>query len=392
MQAHSLQEGLVGALPVPPEMRHSWHVPPHYGGPSRAADLAAAGFALLLSAAGVRPQRCRRVAKVVALAWGQPGRAGATIPSTVKDGTAMHAFPVLDTPSAKLLEQDPATWQSKAFMERHSGLHSVLTPWPLPRSGDASGAVVARLLEVVFRMMLESYGRIAAEVSSSIGRLSRGGVLGARVVGSDLRTPLGLTARELQVLLPDGARLDSRALFHGKLALADPTRGLVEIVFDEDDFAQFLAYPQVASAARSATSGRFAFARDGGVEIGAGGICFHGRADPEAASGGSKVMATLAWPLGREGLRRGLPGWAPSVTVLEGPPERPDARGSLKSSLTDFFQGLTLDLVGMRLRPAAMEPVLLRGVSDGAGCGRPAVRLQFEGEICRVPDPLREQM
>mmetsp|Transcript_170652 Transcript_170652/g.547383 ORF Transcript_170652/g.547383 Transcript_170652/m.547383 type:complete len:480 (-) Transcript_170652:65-1504(-) len=287
--------------------------------------------------------------------------------------------------------------------EKPSEGDSLLSVWTLPTGGDASGSVVAKLLQAVFRHMLASSADVTAQVSSRIGRLARGSVLGVLLFGRALRTPLGFTGREMQMFVPEECRIDRKALFRGKLALQSPTRGMVEIIFNEEDFGNFLMYPQIAASAPLGLT----FRRR--VHLNEDGVRFEVQAQ---CSGGAKdeFSALLSWPSSSHcssrrlaaGERRGL---GPCVRVLRssgGGHGSADDVAALERSLTDFFRELTLDLAGLALNITAMDvlPTPTLSVDSGIGVAtaergaaqRFLLRLSMEGEIRRVPDPLHEKI
>lgn len=238
---------------------------------------------------------------------------------------------------------------------------TTLSSWSVPK-GDASSVVVSRLLEAVASLMLAERDEIRSQVSCNFGQLARGGIGAALLTGRGWQTPLGMTAREIQILVPEAARLNYSALLRGRLALTEPAKGRVEIVFDEADFGNFLVYPKIAAITQSAT-GPFLFSKQG-VKISRNGARFLGRHH------GQQVEAFLHC--------------GPASDLIVDVHGAEEDEVCISQSLTSFFRRLSFELAGMDLHLEAVDIVERR---EGY-----AVRVRFEGRIVKIPDPLREQI
>lgn len=235
--------------------------------------------------------------------------------------------------------------------------------------GDGSSSIVARLAELAAVAMLENHRGVSAKVSSRMGGLTRGRVEAALLGFRGCQTPLGLTAREMQIWMPEGACVDAKALLRGKLALTAPAPGMVDLAFDARDLGNFLVYPQIAAATQCA-SGPFTFSRDD-VRL-------------DSTTGIARFTGTYRGHRVGVALQLQVPGGSGLVSAhVESGVTDKDAM-SLARCLTDFFRSIKLSMAGMSLHFAGLQ-------FTKPGQGHAAtILLRLEGAINHIPNPFKE--
>ncbi|EFJ44756.1 hypothetical protein VOLCADRAFT_106216, partial [Volvox carteri f. nagariensis] len=133
-------------------------------------------------------------------------------------------------------------------------------------SADMAVVAVETIAAAALRARLRSHDKVDVRVTASGWDLLAGRIHGAKVEGRQWESPLGLTARVLEVEV-DSVELDLPAvLSQQRILLRNVPLGSARVVFNAADFGAFLQHPLVTTAARTAVQGRpFLFDRTGVV-------------------------------------------------------------------------------------------------------------------------------
>ncbi|GLC35963.1 hypothetical protein PLESTB_000524000 [Pleodorina starrii] len=253
---------------------------------------------------------------------------------------------------------------------------------------------VETIAAAALRARLRSHGKVAVSVTASAWDLLAGRVGGAKVEGRLWESPLGLTARVLDVQV-GLVELDLPAVFaQQRIVLRNTPVGSARVVFNADDFGAFLQHPLVTTAARRAVQGRpFLFDREGvviapGSRGSDGCVLFSGLLP---ASGqryqltmrparGGRAVAVAATPVGAA---RDIPsGGGAAPTATQGGQQQQAVRSTssaagaaagplgavslatagsgdedplVSGELSRFFSGLLVDLQGAELAFSSMR-------------------------------------
>lgn len=248
-----------------------------------------------------------------------------------------------------------------------------------PRSGDSSGALVARILEAGVRLLLRNHAGVHVTVSSELGQLAQGRVAGVHLEGREWRTQRGLTARRLVVAALDGAALDyNELIFAQRVTLTEPASGWAEAMFDARDFGNFLLYAPVFGAAPTFESSTVRFCPDGAsIDSSAG------RATFKFLHAGRGLTAFLeADAAGVPTVR--LSACTSQVNGMGGDAVSPPTVAGLEAILTTFFQKLFVDLAGVELRFASLR-------FDHAPAGD-VLSLRLRAIVRRIPNPFKDRI
>ncbi|PNH12669.1 hypothetical protein TSOC_000353 [Tetrabaena socialis] len=131
-------------------------------------------------------------------------------------------------------------------------------------SQDIAARAVEAVAAAALRARLRSYGSVAVQVAATPWDLLAGRINSAKVEGRRWESPLGLTARMLDVEV-GRVELDLPAvLAQQRITLRNTPVGHARVVFNGPDFGAFLQHPLVVTAARRAVQGQpFLFDREG---------------------------------------------------------------------------------------------------------------------------------
>ncbi|CAJ1355755.1 unnamed protein product, partial [Effrenium voratum] len=175
-------------------------------------------------------------------------------------------------------------------------------------------------------------------------------------------TKLGLRARALRVAALRGAALDYGELLQGRVTLTEAAQGWAEAVFDAEEFADFLVYPQVAAAAPQLEGAQFRFC--GSVEISSADetLTFQG------SHAGDLFRGTLSCGDGTQ----------PQVSLHGDIDEA--RRVALERALASFFRSLYVDLAGVCLSFERLR------------FGKDVAAVLLKAEIRRIPNPFRDRI
>ncbi|KAG2442990.1 hypothetical protein HXX76_003063 [Chlamydomonas incerta] len=126
-----------------------------------------------------------------------------------------------------------------------------------------AAVAVETIAAAALRARLRSHGRVAVRVQANGWDMLAGRVDGAAVEGRMWESPLGLTARILDVEV-GRVELDlAAALQQQRIALRNVPLGAARVVFSGPDFGAFLQHPLVRAAAARAVQGLpFTFDRE----------------------------------------------------------------------------------------------------------------------------------
>ncbi|GIL43393.1 hypothetical protein Vafri_1166 [Volvox africanus] len=145
------------------------------------------------------------------------------------------------------------------------------------KSSDMVVIAVEAIAAAALRTRLRSHAKVAVHVKASSWGILAGRLEGAKVEGRGWESPLGLTARILDVGVGP-VELDVPAVFaQQQIVLRNVPVGSARVAFNAGDFGAFLQHPLVTVAARTAVQGcPFLFDRIGVTIIpgsGGGGGC-----------------------------------------------------------------------------------------------------------------------
>ncbi|KAG2499178.1 hypothetical protein HYH03_002759 [Edaphochlamys debaryana] len=184
-------------------------------------------------------------------------------------------------------------------------------------------AAVEAVASAALRSRLRRHGHVGVSVQASGWDMLAGRVDGAKVEGRLWESPLGLTARVLDVEL-GRVELDLQAvLAQQRIALRNVPTGQARVVFSGPDFGAFLQHPLVrTAAARAVRGGPFLFDREGVAVLPgpSGGVVFF--SGTAAVTGQRYALA----------MRPAHGGRAASVTATPTAPAPAAASPSLSSS------------------------------------------------------------
>mmetsp|Transcript_26815 Transcript_26815/g.67453 ORF Transcript_26815/g.67453 Transcript_26815/m.67453 type:complete len:298 (-) Transcript_26815:76-969(-) len=199
---------------------------------------------------------------------------------------------------------------------------------------DMSGRVLEGIANLALRSQLRSFNAIDVKVDASTSGVMQGALTGAVVRGIGWESPLGLSARLLEVKVGTAEVDIARTLQTQNIQLSNVPTGTGRVRFTEADFGNFLRHPLMRSAASTAVEG-FPFDFDADtVQL------------RVQQHGGSLSFAGVWQRDGRRytGELTSEPTGDVLVTCSSAEPSQ-DA-GLVGAQLTEFFRGLTVELDG----------------------------------------------
>jgi hypothetical protein len=220
----------------------------------------------------------------------------------------------------------------------------------LPGFGSPQpGEVLSRVAEVGLKLKLARHRGVAIDVTASPGKILAGGVEGVKVSGAEWASPGRLTCKSLDVSVGETVVDLPKLLtpFSPQIVMKVPAKGRAEIVFNAQDWGNFLVHPLVGRA--TLPLGEFRFSRLGAAVD----------AERQCASfagtwRGAEVRMELSQAPGGE------------VQVREAAPGAADPEGELGRALAEWFATLDVNLDGAHFflreirfaRPGALRLLL----------------------------------